>query len=93
MIEHMIKMLTMIRDLNAAGNFFIEEQQIQAVLRALQIFGQNEAYYKAHSLSCRDFLSLKKSDKDSKLIEILMWLILITSEHLGSSAIDKTKHI
>lgn len=38
-------------------------------------------------------LSLKKSDIDFKLVQLLIWLSLVNIEHLDSSTSDMTKNI
>lgn len=45
------------------------------------------------SLSCFIILSLKKSDIDSKPIQLLMWPCLVSTEHLGSNASNTTNDI
>lgn len=65
-------------------------------VRSIQIMGHREAYYDAiirvlpYCIGCCIMLSLKNSNKVYKLIHLFMWLSLVNTEHLRSSA-NKTQ--
>lgn len=45
------------------------------------------------SLSYCIISSLKKNDKDTKLIQLFMWLNLVSTKRLGSNTSDMVKNI
>lgn len=60
MAEHLRKMSAMIHDLNAAGNILTEEQQIQAVLRALPKSWDTMKLTMTHNESITTFAQLSR---------------------------------
>lgn len=91
-------MLGIILDLNTITNVHIEKQQIQTSLGTQWSLLWHTTNVLLHFLSCHVNLSTSawawtKAKRVSKLIQLLMWLSLVSIEHLGSNANDIRKHI
>lgn len=100
MIKHfknLRKMTVMIRNLKAAGNILTKEQQIlyHALPKSWNIMKLTMTHNKCiTTYSMLSFiLSLKRSDKDSRVILLLMWLSLVSTGYLGLNANNMIKHV
>ena len=98
MQEHLRKMSAMVRELKAAGNNLIDEQQIQAVIRSLPDSWEQMKLNMTHNESiqtlrtCHVILSLRQSAVWRKDRVLPSLLDMASARHLRPSAKVMKKH-
>lgn len=96
--EHLKRMSATMCDLKAASNFLLKKHRVRLYC-ALPKFWETMKLTTMHNentldpLSCGVILNLKRTERDSKLIELFLWLSPVITGHLGSNASVMANHI